>query len=123
MSNGRLTGRCLDFGCGRGIDAEQYGLHRYDPYFYPVHPRKHFFDTVICIYVLNVITETEQEATIAEICSLLRPDGKAYFAVRRDLSGTTTLRGYAQRVVFLPPPFVSLVRNNKFELYELSPVK
>lgn len=122
-AQGRLTGLVLDFGCGRGADVQAYGLIGYDPYYLPVFPRKHYFDTVICLYVLNVVNEEEQADIITTIQELLKPGGKAYFAVRRNLPGTVYLKGYAQRLVFLPLPFVSIVRNSDFELYELSTAK
>ena len=116
----RLIGKCLDYGCGKGADADAYGMAKYDPFYYPIQPRSHYFDTITCTYVLNVLSEQNQLEAIAAIKLLLTEQGTAYFAVRRDLvSNIHTHKGYCQRNVFLAHPFVSLVRNNGFELYEL----
>ena len=49
--------KVLDYGCGKGFDADQQGWDKYDPHFFPVAPRKSHYDIVICQYVLNVIED------------------------------------------------------------------
>ena len=51
---GLLQGRTLDYGCGKGFDADVLQCSKYDPHFSPELP-KGKFDTIICNYVLNVI--------------------------------------------------------------------
>ncbi len=50
-----LQGRALDYGCGRGFDAEHFGMEKYDPHFAPERPTGRF-DVITCNFVLNVIT-------------------------------------------------------------------
>jgi len=78
-----LRGRVLDYGCGRGFDALHYDLETYDPHGFPTLPPGKF-DTIVCIYVLNIVSEREQAMIIQRIKHLLAPHGHAYFAVRRD---------------------------------------
>lgn len=84
-----LEGEVLDFGCGLGNDVEllkKKGINiiGYDKYFFPKYPEKKF-DTITCIYVLNVLMQEEQTNVLIEVSHLLKPTGKAFFAVRRDL--------------------------------------
>ncbi|HMT36224.1 MAG TPA: methyltransferase domain-containing protein, partial [Chitinophagaceae bacterium] len=85
-NNNLLNGDILDFGCGFGSDIEFLKLHGftiegYDPHYQPVYPTKKY-DTILCLYVLNVLLPEEQAEVIMNISSLLKPTGKAYFAVR-----------------------------------------
>ena len=84
-----IKGRVLDYGSGHGKDVEHlnslgYEVVGYDPYFNPQRP-KGKFDTIICIYVLNVLETEQQSDVIMRVSCLLNPEGVAYFAVRRDL--------------------------------------
>jgi hypothetical protein len=100
--NGLLIGRCLDFGCGKGFDTDYFGMVGYDPYYRPQFPDGEF-DTIICIYVLNVLSSFEErDEVLRSVVQLLKPDGVAYFAVRRDLkkSGFTS-KGTYQGIVNL----------------------
>ena len=79
----------LDFGCGFGKDVELLRtkgikIDGYDPHYFPKYPTKKF-DTIICFYVLNVLMPEEQTNVLVEVSNLLKPTGKAFFAVRRDL--------------------------------------
>jgi ATP adenylyltransferase len=85
----KIVGRVLDFGSGFGKDTEKlkslgFDAIAYDPYYSPIEVEGKF-DTIICIYVLNVLQPHAQSEVIMEISHLLKPDGVAYFAVRRDL--------------------------------------
>ena len=84
-----LKGSVLDFGCGFGKDVEilkekNIEIVGYDPHYFPQYPTQKF-DTIICFYVLNVLLAEEQVDVLMSISSLLKPKGKAYFAVRRDI--------------------------------------
>lgn len=43
------------------------------------------FDTIFCVYVLNVLEPYAQAEVMMNVSNLLSPKGTAYFAVRRDL--------------------------------------
>jgi 2-polyprenyl-3-methyl-5-hydroxy-6-metoxy-1,4-benzoquinol methylase len=84
-----LAGEVLDFGCGFGKDVsllQEKGINimGYDKHYFPEYPQKKF-DTITCFYVLNVLLQEEQSMVLMEIAQLLKPSGKAYFAVRRDI--------------------------------------
>lgn len=84
-----LVGEVLDYGCGLGKDVEllkKRGINiiGYDKHYFSQYPQKKF-DTIICIYVLNVLLPEEQSDVLMEVSSLLKPTGRAFFAVRRDL--------------------------------------
>ena len=85
----KLKGKILDFGCGVGKDVEilreqKFDIFGYDPHYFPEFPEEKF-DTIICFYVLNVLLPEEQAEVLMNVSHLLKPDGKAYFAVRRDI--------------------------------------
>jgi 2-polyprenyl-3-methyl-5-hydroxy-6-metoxy-1,4-benzoquinol methylase len=87
-----LEGRKLDYGCGRGTDADIIGMEKYDPHWAPELP-KGKFQTVTCIYVLNVIEAPEERKRVEDqIIQLLAPGGRALIAVRDDVltDGQTT---------------------------------
>lgn len=84
-----LIGDVLDFGCGFGSDvkllkAKGINIEGYDKFFFPKYPSKRF-DTIICFYVLNVLLPEEQATVLMELSQLIKPSGKVYIAVRRDL--------------------------------------
>lgn len=96
----------LDFGCGKGFDAESLGLDMYDPYYYPEYPNKKY-DIITCNYVLNVLTEPEVNKVLGEIKGLLNNKGVAYITVRRDVKKDGwTKRGTYQRNVILTLPIL-----------------
>jgi ATP adenylyltransferase len=86
-----IQGKVLDFGCGFGKDVNHllekgFDAQGYDPHYYPEYPTQKF-DTILCFYVLNVLFPEEQNRVMMQISKLLKPNGRAYFAVRR-ASGT-----------------------------------
>ncbi len=116
-SNGLLVGRTLDFGCGRGMDASCFDLEAYDPYWRPDMPTG-LFDTIACIYVLNVVTLEQSGGIIEQLKDKLNPGGKAYFAVRRDLKRARKGRGCIQRRVTLSLASVREVSSYQIYVYE-----
>ena len=116
---GRLYGRALDYGCGRGYDADEFGMDRYDPHYQPVKPEG-LFATITCNYVLNVIESHEARMTVLrDIQARLVPGGKAYITVRADkkaLIGTTS-KGTWQGYITLDLPVVT--KRAGFVTYEL----
>lgn len=126
---GLLKGEILDFGCGFGKDVEvlkEKGLdiYGYDKFHFPTYPQKKF-DTIICFYVLNVLMPEEQARVLMEVSSLLKPSGKAYFAVRRDI----VYEGFRIHKIHQKPtyqckvilPYRSILKNDSCEIYEYVP--
>jgi 2-polyprenyl-3-methyl-5-hydroxy-6-metoxy-1,4-benzoquinol methylase len=107
LKKGLLKGRVLDFGCGKGQEADMLrpgGVWKYDPYYFPELP-KIKFDTIVCNFVLNTLpTDKERYAVIEQIKEMLEPDGFAYIAVRNDIENLNgwTKRWTFQGEVFLP---------------------
>ncbi|HNS28909.1 MAG TPA: bifunctional class I SAM-dependent methyltransferase/HIT family protein [Tenuifilaceae bacterium] len=121
-----LLGEILDFGCGFGYDTDHlqksgYNIIGYDNYYRPELPEKRF-DTIICNYVLNVLEPNEQADVLMSVSELLKPAGKAYFAVRRDLKN----EGFRTHYVHKKPtyqsdvvlPYNSIFQNENCEIYE-----
>ena len=121
-----LKSRILDFGCGLGTDVKilrQKGsdITGYDPHYAPIYPDGKF-DTIVCGYVLNVLMPEEQADVLMNIAHLLKPGGKAYYAVRRDLKK----EGFREHYVYKKPtyqctvklPFKSIDLNEYCEIYE-----
>ena len=128
LNKNLLIGDVLDFGCGFGKDVEllktkNININGYDKYHFPKYPEKRY-DTVICFYVLNVILPEEQADVLMEISKLIKTNGKAYFAVRRDLQ----YEGFRTHKVHQKPtyqcnvilPFKSIYKNESCEIYEYS---
>ena len=121
-----FVGTILDFGCGFGKDVELvreqgFEISGYDPYYFPHFPTQKF-DTVICFYVLNVLLPEEQAQVLMNVSALLKPNGKAYFAVRRDLQH----EGYRIHKLHkkqtyqcnIKLPYKSIFLNENCEIYE-----
>lgn len=121
-------GRILDFGCGWGNDVKLlrqkgFEIEGYDRYYFPEYPQKKF-DTIACFYVLNVLLPEEQANVLMEVAYLLRPGGKAYYAVRRDLKRS----GFREHYIHKKPtyqcpvklPFKSIYADERCEIYEYS---
>lgn len=121
-----LNGRILDFGCGFGYDTEElkrqgYDITGYDDYYCPEYPEGKF-DTIFCIYVLNVLEPYAQAEVMMNVSNLLSPKGTAYFAVRRDIKE----EGFRLHAIYheytyqcnVRLPFLSLVCNSSYELYQ-----
>lgn len=113
-----VTKNHLDYGCGRGGDADRLTCDRYDPHYFPDKPLKKY-DSITCTYVLNVLYSTDIGNVIESIRELLTDDGKAYITVRRDIKKEgITSRGTHQYMVYLDEPL--LYENSNFALYEIT---
>lgn len=121
-----LVGKILDFGCGLGFDTDYlkkqgFDIVGYDNYYRPDYPKKRL-DTIICNYVLNVLEPNEQAEVLMSVSELLKPTGKAYFAVRRDLKREGFRMHYVHKLptyqtnVILP--YNSIFLNENCEIYE-----
>ncbi len=115
---GRLVGRVLDYGCSHGFDCGTLGLEGYDPAFRPVLPPGQF-DTVVCLYVLNVIESAQERFDVLlHVWDILAEGGTGYFAVRADITRPGwTGRGTWQGDIRLPLPV--LRRTNHYRLYSM----
>jgi diadenosine tetraphosphate (Ap4A) HIT family hydrolase len=125
----KLIGKILDFGCGIGKDVEllkQAGLdiEGYDPFYFPEFPTEKF-DTIICFYVLNVLLPEEQAEVLMNVSHLLKPNGKAYFAVRRDIQyeGFRMHKLHKKETYqcLIKLAYLSIFKNENCEVYEYQP--
>ena len=109
-------GRCLDYGCGKGFDADFYGMEKFDPNHFPEEPTG-LFDTITCNYVLNVVPEVEGNLIIRAIHNLMSDSACAYITVRRDVKvDGLTKSGTFQRNVVLDLPVI-YQRTGRFCIY------
>ena len=126
LQNNLLQGKILDFGCGFGNDVKLlqqkgFDITAYDPYYFPEYPSDRF-DTILCFYVLNVLFPEEQANVLMEFSHLLKPGGKAYYAVRSDLKK----EGFREHYIHKKPtyqciiklPFKSIHLDERCEIYE-----
>jgi hypothetical protein len=116
----------LDYGCGKGADAEYLGIDGYDPNHRPdTAPLARAYDTVLCTFVANVLDRAERDELLRCLKSLLRRHGVAYVAVRRDVpkGAHVTSRGTYQERVYLTEewPDTRLIhsKGGAFAIYEL----
>ena len=126
LNQNKIKGKVLDFGCGIGKDVEQladkgYDIKGYDPFYFPEFPTEKF-DTILCFYVLNVLLPEEQAAVLMNVSNLLKPNGKAYFAVRRDIQ----YEGFRNHKIhnketyqcIIKLAYLSIYKNENCEIYE-----
>ncbi len=124
--NNLLKREILDFGCGFGTDVEilksdGFNITGYDNYYFKDYPDKKF-DTITCIYVLNVLEDVEQTDVLMSVSELLKPGGKAFFAVRRDLKKEGFRIHYKHKKPTFQTnvrlPYKSIFINEYCEIYE-----
>ena len=126
LDRNKIKGRVLDFGCGFGKDVELLKsqgieINGYDKYYFPEYPSGKF-DAILCFYVLNVLLPEEQTNVLIEISRLLKPTGKAYIAVRRDIK----YEGFRTHKIHQMPTYQcnvkldykSVFKNENVEIYE-----
>ncbi|AFZ30135.1 histidine triad (HIT) protein [Gloeocapsa sp. PCC 7428] len=126
LNNNLLKGKILDFGCGFGNDVKLlrqkgFDITGYDSYYFPNYPQEKF-DTILCFYVLNVLFPEEQANILMEVSHLLKPGGKAYYAVRRDLKKEGFREHYVHKKqtyqCIVKLPFKSINLDESCEIYE-----
>jgi len=82
-----ITGTVLDYGCGRladviGLRKAGYCAEGYDPFYYPAKIRGKF-STVLCTYVLNVLsTESDQLDALQGAWDKVKKGGSLIVTVR-----------------------------------------
>ena len=126
LNQNLLVGDVLDFGCGLGSDVELLrsrgiNIEGYDKYYFPEYPKKKF-DTIICFYVLNVLLPEEQATVLMELSQLIKPSGRVYLAVRRDLQ----FEGFRKHKIHQKSTYQcnvvlnsrSIFKNESCEIYE-----
>jgi len=94
-----LRGRILDFGSGQGVDAKALGATAYDPHHPSARVRtlpKGPFDTVLGLYVLNVLPPTERTAALRLAASAVKPGGSLVLAVRPSADVASTAQGWTR---------------------------
>ena len=94
-----LQGRILDFGSGQGVDAKALGATAYDPHHPSARVRtlpKGPFDTVLGLYVLNVLPPTERAAALRLAASAVKPGGSLVLAVRPSADVASTAQGWTR---------------------------
>lgn len=126
LNKSLLAGDILNFGCGFGKDVELLKAKRlnvigYDKHYFPEYPAQKF-DTIICFHVLNVLMQEEQANFLMEISQLLKPTGKAYFAVRKHLQHEgCRIHKLHQKPTYqcnLVLNYKSIFKNENCEVYE-----
>lgn len=126
LSMGLIQGRVLDFGYDDGIEAaflrqQHCAVVGYDP-FHALEPPVGRFDTVLCRNVLTVLLPEEQAHVLMAVAELLKPEGRAYFTVRRGIK-YTGFRTHPQLRVKVYQcdvtlPYRSIFRTVRYETYE-----
>lgn len=113
--------KCLDYGCGKGFDADALGFQKYDPFFFRCDDfYEGEFDVITCNFVLNVIPDEDERRVVLEnILNWLAPSMSAFISIRsdkKDLKGITkrgTYQGYH------PPALPMIHKGSGFEIYQL----
>jgi SAM-dependent methyltransferase len=125
LSQNLLSGKILDFGCGRGMDmkylkSQNRDIDGYDPNFRPDKKyARSTYDTIVCFYVLNVVDEKTEVKVLQEIRKVLKKGGVAYAAVRRDLPPEGRQgRGCWQRWVKCPSGWTVLQENSSYAIFK-----
>jgi hypothetical protein len=115
---GLILKPALDYGCGYGTDAKLLDIEGYDQY----HKNRTWlawnYQTILCTYVLNTLSEpAKREEILQFINQRLDEQGTAYITVRNDkanLNGYTS-SGTWQGLIALPLPI--LITNKQFTTY------
>jgi len=119
LENNLLHGNVVDYGCGKGMNADILSIDKYDPYYFPMTITKKY-DTVICNYVLNVIPdEADRQDVISAMKLILKKQGTIYISVRADkknLNGWTKKKTW-QGLIELDYPTIE--KNSNFVMYEI----
>ncbi|NDP21180.1 MAG: HIT domain-containing protein [Paludibacter sp.] len=126
LNQKKIIGKVLDFGCGIGKDVELlkykgFDIIGYDPFYFPELPTNKF-DTIFCFYVLNVLLPEEQAEVLMNVSNLLKPNGKAYFAVRRDIQyegfRIHKIHNKETYQCLIKLAYLSIYKNQNCEIYE-----
>lgn len=113
----------LDYGCGKGFDADFLGFDGWDPnYRDDTRELRTEYDVVTCNYVLNVIEDEEERKKVeARIIDKLAPNGVAYVSVRNDtnaLNGCTSRGTWQGEVEPFYEGWILIEVNSKFKMWK-----
>jgi hypothetical protein len=114
-----VRGRVLDYGCGKGFDADDQGWEAYDPYYRSVEPTA-LYGTIIVNHVANILTRDSRAKLLERVTALLAEGGKAYVSVARNIpeSGKHGSRHRIHNYVVLTLP--SVYADDEEEIYCLA---
>jgi hypothetical protein len=118
VARGLVQGRVLDYVCGFGFDADNFGWEGYDPYYRPREPVG-AYDTILCTLVLNILSRNNRAKLLARVQSLLAEDGRAFLTVARNIPemGKLGARHCVQNYVVLSLPVVYV--DESIAIYEM----
>ena len=114
----------LDYGCGRGFDADNMGFEGYDPHWRPdgfVDPEVPY-DVITCTYVFNVIESDDERRDVEDTLIQMAMDGrgKVFLSVRKDknaLNGCTSTGTWQGDVGPVNCGWELLVENARFGIW------
>jgi len=120
---GFLKGEMLDYGCGKGLDADYFGMDKYDPYDpswcnVSLDTNKRY-DTIVCNFVLNILEEGEEIPMLKNIQRLLKQDGVAYIIVLRNYRKMASYKSNVQHYRVLSLESIRHVKR-RYEIYKLT---
>jgi 2-polyprenyl-3-methyl-5-hydroxy-6-metoxy-1,4-benzoquinol methylase len=124
LLNNNICGRVLDYGCGHGADVSHlkscgFDSVGYDPHWNPDMPIG-TFDTILCTYVLNTITEKESEELILSLEKYCKPVAKIFIATRTDVNSSGT---NSQRLVDYVPHSKHYIKKSGFNIWKIESFK
>jgi SAM-dependent methyltransferase len=124
MKHRLIEGDVLDYGCGKCFEIHHKHIESYDgydPFYRPGGITKSRYDTILCFYVLNVIEDPkERNRVLSHIDQLLKPNGTAYIAVRRDITKDYySKRGTWQGVIYLDE-LDMVIQTTDYAIYRLN---
>lgn len=124
MQQGLVTGRILDYGCGKCYTINPSHWHNYDPFHCPTTYWQwdNHYNTIICNYVLCTLPAEDRIVVLRNLQRLLASDGVAYVSVRNDRPkngwGVSSRGTYQGRVRGLP---LEMIRSVKpYRIYRLT---
>lgn len=123
QDQGLLVGDMLDYGCGKGLDADYFGMDKYDA-FDPswcnisLDTDKRY-DTIVCNFVFNILEPGEEFGVLENIQRLLKEDGIAYIIVLRTVRKMLSYKSNVQHYVVMS---LESIRHMKrwYEIYKLT---
>jgi 2-polyprenyl-3-methyl-5-hydroxy-6-metoxy-1,4-benzoquinol methylase len=105
LERGWVSGTVLDLGCGRGADVRHlsglgFDVTASDSFYVPLDLEGRVFDTVLSIYVLNVLPVEVEDEVLTDARSHVAPGGSLYIATRNDVKvdGFTRSGTFQRRV-------------------------
>jgi 2-polyprenyl-3-methyl-5-hydroxy-6-metoxy-1,4-benzoquinol methylase len=125
LQNYTISGKVLDFGCGKCASINPSHWDNYDPYYNPNGIKQKKYDTIFCTYVLCTLPKSERQQVLKQIISLLEPIyGVAFISVRNDTPkqgwGLSKRNTYQGRATELDKMLLLLYSNSQYRIYILA---